>query len=665
VNPDLPNPEVVAASQDGLDLELLGVLESYLAGVEQGEHADPEAIIAAHPDIAERLRGCLASLRFLGGTSEAFRADLVTDHEDSAHSRTAAKRLGDYCILREIGRGGMGVVYEAEQVSLGRRVALKVLPFAAALDARQIARFKNEAHAAAQLHHTNIVPVFAVGCDQGVYYYAMQLIEGQSLSQVIRELRESSGLPADAARAVSTVSSVSRSLSAGDFAPPASAPRGAPVKNGASTETASSTHLTASSDPGSTRRAVFFRSVARIWLQAAEALEHAHALGIVHRDLKPGNFLLDVRGTLWVADFGLARCQSDASITVSGDVLGTLRYMSPEQALARRGGVDHRSDIYSLGATIYELLTLEPAVAGSDRHEILRRIANDEPASPRRLNRSIPVDLETIVLESMSKEPDGRYQSARELADDLRRFLDDVPIHARRISLLGRTLRWAKRRRGPVSAVTVITLLGLFAAVLGYWRWSEAREIAYREAIESAVGKIGLAGIVMNALMTESSEGLRVSDNSLRLFRSEGMDGLLESVDEAIDELDLAERILPDRPEAPYHRAQAHAVVRREAEARSSSPSIPTSLRRWRCALSSTSGWRRDREIFPKPRGSARAPRSGAQASAFASASKAPSPARRGGKRRRATASSASARRRRASPTSAPLSKRRWVAVSR
>ncbi len=206
-------------------------------------------------------------------------------------------------------------------------------------------------------------------------------------------------------------------------------------------------------------------------MQAAEALEHAHEQGVLHRDIKPANLLVDGRGNLWITDFGLARLQGDAGLTMTGDLLGTLRYMSPEQALAKRVGIDHRTDIYSLGVTLYELLTLAPAYAGRDRQEILRRIAFEEPRPPRRLNPSIPVDLETIVLKAMAKDPAGRYATAQDLADDLGRFLKREPIRARRSNAWERSVKWAQRRpaiAGLLATVVLAFLLG-FAGVT--WQW--------------------------------------------------------------------------------------------------------------------------------------------------------------------------------------------------
>src|SRR6185369_14584466 len=213
------------------------------------------------------------------------------------------------------------------------------------------------------------------------------------------------------------------------------------------------------SSSSSTRGRAYIRTVAQLGIQAAEALDHAHTRGILHRDIKPGNLLLDEQGQLWVTDFGLAQIQGNPGLTLSGDILGTLRYMSPEQALARRVVIDGRTDVYSLGVTLYELLTLRPAFDGKDREEVLRKIAFEEPERPRRLKRDIPLELETITLKAMARTPTDRYGTAQELADDLRRFLADEPIRARRPTLAQRARRWMRRHQTLVwsAAVGIVT----------------------------------------------------------------------------------------------------------------------------------------------------------------------------------------------------------------
>jgi tetratricopeptide (TPR) repeat protein len=233
----------------------------------------------------------------------------------------------------------------------------------------------------------------------------------------------------------------------------------------------------------------FFRFAAQIGVQAAEALDHAHARGIVHRDVKPGNLMLDVEGKVHVADFGLARMGEDAGMTMTGDVLGTIRYMSPEQALAKHAIIDHRTDVYSLGATLYELLTLSPLFKGNDRQELLRKITLEEPQQPGKLNTKIPIDLETIVLKAIAKDPTDRYATAQEMAEDLQRFIDGKPVQALRLNASQRLWRWSKRN--PVVAVLSISIAALatlvaIVATIGYAQTSVALAQAQQQEQQTA-----------------------------------------------------------------------------------------------------------------------------------------------------------------------------------
>jgi serine/threonine protein kinase len=462
---------------------LAELVEEITQAIEAGTPVDLDAYLLAFPQHAEELRRLLPAVQALGQLGGSERDAASGEGQAGTEGHGVSGVLGDFRIVRELGRGGMGVVYEAEQLSLGRRVALKVLPLTAMMDPRQLQRFQNEARAAASLHHEHIVPVHAVGSERGVHYYAMQLVNGPSLAEVIAGQRSES----QAAGSVDPTT---------DYTPrpPDSAADTAPAAR-ANTERVP-------------RDAAYFRRVAEWGIQAATALEHAHALGIVHRDVKPANLMLDGAGKLWVADFGLARIGVDSGLTVSGDLVGTLRYMSPEQALARHGLVDHRTDVYSLGATLYELLTLRPALNGKDRQELLRQIAFEEPPRPRRLNRAIPPELEIILLKALAKNPAERYATAQELADDLRRFLEDRPILARRPSLLRRLNKWTSRHKGLVAGgiglLFVAVVLLIISNVL-IWQANQETLHALRVA-ELRRADIGGVNAKMQALQ-ERLEG--------------------------------------------------------------------------------------------------------------------------------------------------------------
>jgi serine/threonine protein kinase len=453
------------------DQQLNAILLPLVQALENGQVPDRQGVLAAHPEFAAELaeffagRDCLA--RLTGPEPGGLRtpgpaADLG--------------RLGDFRLLREVGRGGMGTVYEAEQLSLNRRVALKVLPFAAALDPRQLQRFKNETQAAALLHHPHIVPIYAVGCERGIHYYTMQFIDGQSLAALIQGLRQPPGGPAPAvAHSTSVPTGGTPAAPPWDRIPILSSARQDwnPVPQSPPDGLAAAGIDTVSPPAGnsterSSRRwkSQYCRRVAHLGRTAAEALEHAHQLGVVHRDVKPANLLLDRRGELWVTDFGLALLQNTAGPTATGELVGTLRYMSPEQAGAQRGLVDHRTDVYSLGVTLYELLTLHPLFEGDDPRRLLRQIAEEEPRPPRSVDDAIPVELDLVVLKALAKDPAERYATAQELADDLQRFLGDQPVRARRPTLLDWTTKWARRHRGLVASAVGMLLLATTGLLL-------------------------------------------------------------------------------------------------------------------------------------------------------------------------------------------------------
>jgi serine/threonine protein kinase/Flp pilus assembly protein TadD len=446
----------LAVRTNGTDQQSLGLLlEALTARRQAGEVIDLEDCVREHPEHAEQLRRLVPALHLLADLGSSVGSGVEAAVGPGEEVRGT---LGDFHIIREVGRGGMGIVYEAEQMSLSRRVALKVLPFAGTLDAKQLQRFKNEAQAAAHLQHGNIVPVYFVGCERGVHYYAMQFIDGQTLADLIRELR---GLASRPPAQSATPARRDESPAPADAAvlttpyPPAAVPATAPAA-----ETASLVGLlTASTLQGREH----FRAAARLGLQAAEALQHAHDLGVIHRDIKPGNLMLDGRGNLWVTDFGLAHMETEASLTMTGDLVGTLRYMSPEQTLTQRVAIDHRTDVYSLGATLYELLALQPAFRSQGRQELLRLIAFEEPRALRKIDRGIPAELEIIVLKAMAKNSAERYGTAQELADDLRHFLEDKPIKARRPTLWQCLGRWSRRHQALVRSAVVVLLLAVIA----------------------------------------------------------------------------------------------------------------------------------------------------------------------------------------------------------
>jgi len=534
-------------------------VEAYLAVAEQGRPPDIEEFAGRYAELKDDVKAALEGLELVHGLlglgsaagSGGGRGLGLERRIESGH------RIAGYRVVRELGRGGMGTVYEAVHVGLDRPVALKVLGTHAAPDSSARRRFLNEARTAAGLHHTHIVPVFDVGQVGGLCYYAMQRIEGSGLDRVLRHLRRTrrqvasgsdaagagSGDGAAGSGGSATSSRVSRlwvrvssgwpwrqpryievghgaghpgpegssraghagaesglhawselgdsTASWGTGSRQANDPDRVAGGNGAGRASPSrSLRRVSSTEPGSGSRPhenepppfdpprgmAYFRWIASAGFQAADALAHAHHQGVIHRDVKPSNLLIDGRGMIWVTDFGLARRLADPSITHHDSLLGTPRYMSPEQA--RTGAIDGRTDVYSLGATLYELLTLRPPFDGKSASELIEQIGQNEPLPPRMLDARIPRDLETIVLKALAKRPIDRYATAADLAADLARFLNREPVKARRISLVGRLWRVARRHPGitTVTATAAATILAI--ASFAYLRILAARDAA-------------------------------------------------------------------------------------------------------------------------------------------------------------------------------------------
>jgi eukaryotic-like serine/threonine-protein kinase len=456
--------------------------EEFVARHRRGETPLVSDYAARHPELADDIRELFPGLLLMEDVRPT--PEKRTTPVFERPIQTSRTRLGDYRIVREVGRGGMGIVYEAEQVSLGRHVALKVLPNPGLINPTFLERFRREAKAAARLHHTNIVPVFGVGEADGIHYFAMQFIQGQSLDQVLRDVRRIRKQPgtdagqADGTRAAAR-DSVAHALLSGEFTAvrsvepyePNASPPAAPAAP------RSSTGLSAGGS-----EAQYYRSVARVGLQVADALAYAHRQGILHRDVKPSNLLLDQQGTVWITDFGLAKAEGSDDLTGVGDVVGTLRFMAPERF---DGHSLPQSDVYSLGLTLYELLTLRPAFEDSDRMRLIDRVLHQPPRPPRQIDPHIPRDLETIVLRCMVKDPNGRYATAEALAEDLQRFLADRPVRARRAGLVERAWRWC--RRNPVVAALLAAVGVLLVAVATVSTLSAVRlktELTQREAAE-------------------------------------------------------------------------------------------------------------------------------------------------------------------------------------
>jgi serine/threonine protein kinase/WD40 repeat protein len=442
------------------------IADEFVARLRRGEDPSITEYTRRDPANADRIRAVMSALKVVEKLKpgESFgAAGSGVPSLRPARVETMSELIGDYRIVREIGRGGMGVVYEAEQQSLRRRVALKLLPSHALQDQKARERFRREANVAAQLHHTNIVPVYDVGETEGALFYAMQFIDGRGLEQILQQRIERQA---------------NRTSTGGDSGPEGANGTQGPTSSAAlrrSTDEKASDREPASATAETTRNVrsggsftiveddgwAYWRAVARIGIQVADALSYAHQRHVLHRDIKPSNLLLDPAGTVWITDFGLAKPaahvgRTSDSLTETGDILGTIRYLAPERL---RGIGDARSDIYGLGITLHEMLTLQPAFRGADRVDLIQKVARDEVPRPSSIDRRIPRDLETIVRKACDKEPARRYQTAAALAEDLRRFLELRPIWARDSSPAERAWWWCRRNPAIASSLFAVALL--------------------------------------------------------------------------------------------------------------------------------------------------------------------------------------------------------------
>ncbi|MBT3288654.1 MAG: serine/threonine protein kinase [Victivallales bacterium] len=418
-----------SADEESRDLDEL--LEEFLAQLRRGDTPSVEEFAARHPHVADEIRELFPAALSL----EDLKVAETGSAEVSAAHVPPLERLGDFRIIREIGRGGMGVVYEAEQESLGRHVALKVLLNQALHGTKQVSRFEREARLAASLHHTNIVAVYGVGEQDTVRYYVMELIDGISLDHVIARLADAEELRTQREKAVC------------DYI-------------------------------GGCSKAERWQRAACIGLSLADALQHAHEQGVLHRDIKPANVLVNPHGGVWIADFGLAKALHAGDVSQTGTTAGTLRYMAPEQF---SGDTGIASDLYALGLLLYELLVLAPAYAEADRGRLIQRITHENVPRLRESCPNVPRDLDTIVQKLTAHDSQHRYPSAAVLADDLRRFLDGRPIQARPVAWPVHLWRWGRRKpvlASMVAALLVLVLTTVTAIAVG---WVQTRSALAQE----------------------------------------------------------------------------------------------------------------------------------------------------------------------------------------
>ncbi|MDG2359903.1 MAG: serine/threonine-protein kinase [Planctomycetaceae bacterium] len=542
-------------TSDRNPIDVLG--DEFSARLREGSTPSIDEYADSHPELADDIRATFPSIVMMEKLSRKEHTERKFERQTSRLLGDSQETLGDFQIVREIGRGGMGIVYEAVEQSLKRRVALKVLGPNFASSQKQVQRFNREAEAAARLHHTNIVPVYATGEERDLHFFAMQFIDGIPLSAVIRSVGGRSAKQNDSA-ALGSGSLADRLLTPTSNHDDSRDSLNANEKSDSTlrfkAELAAKALLTGthknrvfgSAEHSSFERTVdidgddsqvsnvelvlnpeeptttsvseselptvsmkYWRNVARIGFAVADALNYSHQHGVLHRDIKPSNLLLDRQGVVWVTDFGLARHEDQEGITNTGEIVGTLRYMAPEQF---SGESTTRSDIYSLGLTIYELLAMRPAFEESRHGPLISQKTNSTPPGLRSINAGIPRDLETISQKASATNPADRYATAGELAADLRRFLEDRPVLARRATTVEQLVRWA--RRNPTVASLTGATVTLLAAVAGVFAVGQHRT-------QAALDIVGAQKSQLEERQVQLDESLLAEQNSSRLARAE------------------------------------------------------------------------------------------------------------------------------------------------
>ncbi len=456
-----PKQSPAPTKAEHFDLDKIG--EQFANAIRGGSYPNIDVYLQLYPENADEIRQLLESISII----ETFKQSNYAVSEPSTRHTTFTE-LDDYKIIREIGRGGMGIVFEAIHEPLSRKVAIKVLANNLLGESKHLMRFRREARAAAKLRHTNIVPVFGLGNCGEHHYYVMDYIDGMSLHQWLTSLDH------DRSPAAPTVDI----YSAKTFT-------GANTNVNTDEQIEEDTSQQPGVDPSTIQDTPRYqRWVASLGISAADALHYAHSQGVLHRDIKPANLLLDRNNTLWIADFGLAKLTGQNAVTATGDIVGTPQYMPPESF---EGDYDIRSEVYALGLTLYEILTLKPAIEGNGTADIIRKATLGVSVRPRKLNPKIAQDLETILLKALSHDPADRYTNAGELRDDLNCFLTDCPIAARKSHSVERMIRWA-RRDPKVAALTItmFVLLGALTGVSAFGFWQTKRALDRAKASEQA-----------------------------------------------------------------------------------------------------------------------------------------------------------------------------------